>query len=371
MGEITQLHKRFCACGISYCFIVCMDTVIQDLTVIFYGNVILTHTSIISSPKMVAEQKTIVLSRHFHSNVVLIAGVCPKCYEEQEVKITAVNERFLNRKIAIKNEIVDDELELHKTTGLEDKIDMATPESKSTIRNEDEFDFDVLTPPDSQNKIIEGLDEGCLKPKINLCRLSQDGDMPSILTPPDSQQLNRRKRAKHNTNRKPRLKTLQSHLSDDYVPPGSQKPLWSPPKSPHGLLEEDLYQNPWSLLVATIFLNKTSCMVARPYVERFLEDFPGPDAVLQKKPEELECYFENIGLKKRAWQVWKMTDDFVNKKWTDVGELFGIGRYGRDAFILFCLGDLEHEPADRFLKIYRAWYLQEEERKKREIRDDG
>ena len=33
---------------------------------------------------------------------------------------------------------------------------------------------------------------------------------------------------------------------------------FSPPKSPHNLVQEQLYKDPWRLLVATIFLNRTT-----------------------------------------------------------------------------------------------------------------
>lgn len=33
---------------------------------------------------------------------------------------------------------------------------------------------------------------------------------------------------------------------------------WTPPKSPFHLIQESLYHDPWKLLVATIFLNRTT-----------------------------------------------------------------------------------------------------------------
>lgn len=149
----------------------------------------------------------------------------------------------------------------------------------------------------------------------------------------------------------------------------SVRSTWSPPKSPHNLIEESLYRDPWSLLVATIFLNKTSCMIARPFVEKFLEDHPDPRAVLRKSPGDLEPYFSPIGLKKRSEQVWKMSYDYLNKKWKDARQLYGIGKYGEDAYRMFCLGDLDVEPTDRFLKIYKAWYKQEGRKFVEEVSD--
>ncbi|KAK5638017.1 hypothetical protein RI129_012312 [Pyrocoelia pectoralis] len=131
---------------------------------------------------------------------------------------------------------------------------------------------------------------------------------------------------------------------------------WIPPRSPHNLIEESLHQNPWSLLVATIFLNKTSCKAAKPNLDTFLEDFHNPHDVIRKKPSDLELYFTNIGLsKRRANQVWHMSHDYIHKRWRHVHELYGIGKYGEDAYRMFVLGDLDIEPTDRFLRVYRDW----------------
>lgn len=37
------------------------------------------------------------------------------------------------------------------------------------------------------------------------------------------------------------------------MPSGDQ---WIPPRSPYALIQEDLFHNPWQLLIATIFLTK-------------------------------------------------------------------------------------------------------------------
>nr|XP_023016715.1 uncharacterized protein LOC111506019 [Leptinotarsa decemlineata] len=134
--------------------------------------------------------------------------------------------------------------------------------------------------------------------------------------------------------------------------------LWIPPRSPHNLIEERLYHDPWALLTATIFLNRTSCTVARPFVFWFLTENPGPLKVLDQFPKDLEKYFCDLGLHStRAVQVYRMSYDFLFKNWKNASELYGIGNYGENAFRMFCLGDFSVEPKDRFLKIYKAWYL--------------
>ncbi|KAL3272270.1 hypothetical protein HHI36_022751 [Cryptolaemus montrouzieri] len=132
---------------------------------------------------------------------------------------------------------------------------------------------------------------------------------------------------------------------------------WIPPISPHNLIEEKFYHDPWALLVVTIFLNRTSCRMALPYIENFFTNFKGPYDILKTEITELEPYFINIGLvRTRATQVWRMSYDFVHKEWTDVNELYGVGKYAEDAYRIFHLGDFSVEPTDRYLKIYKAWY---------------
>ena len=41
-------------------------------------------------------------------------------------------------------------------------------------------------------------------------------------------------------------------------PAHHQGPRWTPPKSPFNLVQESLYEEPWKLLIATIFLHRTS-----------------------------------------------------------------------------------------------------------------
>nr|CAI5854968.1 unnamed protein product [Callosobruchus analis] len=133
--------------------------------------------------------------------------------------------------------------------------------------------------------------------------------------------------------------------------------MWIPPKSPHNLVEEVLYHDPWALLVSTIFLNRTRCMNARNCLFWFLIENSTAVATVDKYPNELERYFISLGLQKtRAVQVWRMSYDFNQKEWKCPRELYGIGQYGEDAYRMFCLGDFSVTPKDRFLKVYKAWY---------------
>ena len=56
---------------------------------------------------------------------------------------------------------------------------------------------------------------------------------------------------------------------------------WTPPVSPFNLIQESLYHDPWKLLVATIFLNKTTGKCAIPILMEFLDKWPSPTVLLE------------------------------------------------------------------------------------------
>ncbi|CAG2063612.1 unnamed protein product [Timema podura] len=86
-----------------------------------------------------------------------------------------------------------------------------------------------------------------------------------------------------------------------------KKKRWIPPRSPYQLIQENYYDNPWQLLVATIFLQRTQ-------------------------------------------------EEFISKPWTYPRELHGIGKYGDDSYRIFCLGDWKDvRPTDHLLNDYVDW----------------
>ncbi|XP_021182401.3 methyl-CpG-binding domain protein 4 [Helicoverpa armigera] len=127
------------------------------------------------------------------------------------------------------------------------------------------------------------------------------------------------------------------------------------PVSPHYVVEEEFYSNPWAMLIATIFLTKTSGKTARPYMKTFFEEYRTPYHVLNDTPVSLERFFDNLGLRKRGHMIWKLSYQFISSKWRRASDLCGIGKYGEDAYRIFCLGHTDIDPNDRYLKLYLDW----------------
>jgi methyl-CpG-binding domain protein 4 len=133
---------------------------------------------------------------------------------------------------------------------------------------------------------------------------------------------------------------------------------WQPPVSPYGLLEEELYDNPWKLLVACLLLNKTSGTQVRNVIWDLFKLIPTPEAAAAiDDTSQIEKIIHPLGLfRKRAVAVKKMSVDYLHKQWRDPKELFNLGQYASDAYFIFCRGMWRDVyPEDKDLKRYRDW----------------
>ena len=65
--------------------------------------------------------------------------------------------------------------------------------------------------------------------------------------------------------------------------------------------------------------------------------------------------------RKRAMGLIRMAEEYLAPGWTDARELFGVGKYGSDAWHLFVVGDWQAvAPNDYALVKYRDWLEQRE-----------
>ncbi|KAL9025354.1 MAG: hypothetical protein Q9180_007688, partial [Flavoplaca navasiana] len=137
-----------------------------------------------------------------------------------------------------------------------------------------------------------------------------------------------------------------------------------------------LQTNPFHLLIAVIFLNKTRGAVAIPVFYNFITRFPDPSSLSVADLSEVVGFFQNLGLQNqrakkciglaKAWMEhpptkgkrWRrlhypslgdgkdiksseepITDEDPRVAW-EVGHLPGIGAYGIDSWRIFCRDEL-------------------------------
>ncbi|KAM6059912.1 methyl-CpG-binding domain protein 4 isoform 5-T6 [Theristicus caerulescens] len=139
---------------------------------------------------------------------------------------------------------------------------------------------------------------------------------------------------------------------------------WTPPRSPFNLVQETLFHDPWKLLIATIFLNKTSGKMAIPVLWEFLKKYPSPEITRTADWKEMSELLRPLGLYElRAKTIIKFSDEYLSKQWKYPIELHGIGKYGNDSYRIFCVNEWkEVQPQDHKLNVYHAWLWENRER---------
>ena len=137
---------------------------------------------------------------------------------------------------------------------------------------------------------------------------------------------------------------------------------WTPPRSPYCLIQEDLYSDPWQLLIATIFLTKTSASKAIPQIHKFLAKWPTVEAVINANYDEILTFLTPLGLENtRTRIILRFSDEYLEKDWKYPKELHGIGKYGNDSYRIFCVNEWRAvKPDDIPLTMYRNWLIENE-----------
>ena len=132
---------------------------------------------------------------------------------------------------------------------------------------------------------------------------------------------------------------------------------WCPPKSPVGMLQEDLWPNEWKILVACLLHNLTTRkQVDKVYLELF-QRYPTPELMSRADEGELSALIQTLGMQNRRSKTLKrFSKEFLEKKWKNVGELYGCGKYADDCHKIFCTGQWkEIQPNDHALNRYHEW----------------
>ena len=130
---------------------------------------------------------------------------------------------------------------------------------------------------------------------------------------------------------------------------------WVPPKSPHNLIQEQLWEDPWKIFVVCIFCNLTKRVKAEPYFWECINRWPKPADMANAHPSEIEEIIQPLGLsRRRSKALVQMSKDYMQKDWRDQPEvLYGIGKYASDAYRIFCKGEWQQvKPKDGALVNY-------------------
>nr|XP_051224093.1 uncharacterized protein LOC127342177 isoform X2 [Lolium perenne] len=151
----------------------------------------------------------------------------------------------------------------------------------------------------------------------------------------------------------PPLLTPAEKCSDIYrrVPLDQLVP---PPRSPHNLLQEKYASDPWKVIVICMLLNLTQGKQVKNIIEGFFECYPDAHSAINADPEKMAGYLECLGLQHvKTTRIQKFSKEYVEKEWTYITELSGVGKYAADAYAIFCAGRaIEVAPKDHKLVDY-------------------
>ncbi|XP_077569157.1 methyl-CpG-binding domain protein 4 [Stigmatopora nigra] len=156
----------------------------------------------------------------------------------------------------------------------------------------------------------------------------------------------------------------RKHLAQGPTPPRRKAfKKWTPPRSPFNLVQETLFHNVWKLLIATIFLNRTSGKMAIPILWQFFERYPCAESACQADWKPVSELLKPLGLfELRAKSIIRFSDEFLNKEWRYPIELHGIGKYGNDSYRIFCVEEWRQvKPNDHMLNKYHTWLWENQE----------
>ena len=137
---------------------------------------------------------------------------------------------------------------------------------------------------------------------------------------------------------------------------------WKPPKSPIGMLQEEMWPNVWQILVVCILHNQTSRKQVDKVYKDLFKEYSSPQDMSKASQEDLSALLKPLGLyRRRSKSLIKFSQDFLKRSWTLPSEMYGCGKYADDCYKVFCTGEWKSvQPTDHALKDYVDWLRERE-----------
>jgi methyl-CpG-binding domain protein 4 len=148
----------------------------------------------------------------------------------------------------------------------------------------------------------------------------------------------------------------------------AKKP-YLPPRSPFSLLQELFFYDPWKVLIACMFLNKTSGKQVSTVLYKFFSRYPTPTDLQNSNREDVIGIIKPLGLyNKRADMIVHFTKEYLRGNWRMPDTIKGIGKYANDAYRIFCCGEFKDvQPQDHALNKYHEWLIKEDNKESKEV----
>jgi endonuclease III-like uncharacterized protein len=127
------------------------------------------------------------------------------------------------------------------------------------------------------------------------------------------------------------------------------------------LIQEEYLDDPFKMFVCCILLNQTNNKQVRPILESVFELIPDFQSSISCEQDVLAqaiktTGFQNIKAKRIKELAHKFHQLEGNINLSNIGSLPGIGKYGRDSWEIFFIGNMNVKTEDKKLSKYLEYF---------------
>ena len=112
-------------------------------------------------------------------------------------------------------------------------------------------------------------------------------------------------------------------------------------RSPSNLLQEQYRDEPWKMMVLCIMLNQTHYKQVYRVKDEFFKRWPSPEDAMWADIDEMVEVIRPLG--------------FYNRRTRTIRKFCGVGKYGRDSWMIFQENTIPPDVTDKKLKEYIRW----------------
>ncbi len=131
---------------------------------------------------------------------------------------------------------------------------------------------------------------------------------------------------------------------------------WEREISPLNLLQERFREEPWKMVVLCIMLNQTHYKQVDRVRDKFFSEWPHPEDAAFADKDKMREILRQLGFyNRRTKAIRQFSKEYFTGGWTDIGELYGVGKYARDSWMIFQEGIIPNDVTDKKLIKYVDW----------------
>ena len=129
------------------------------------------------------------------------------------------------------------------------------------------------------------------------------------------------------------------------------------PKSPIGMLQEQMWPDQWKILVVCMLHNQTSRKQVDKVYQKLFSDYPDAEKMSNAQVDEVAKTLKPLGLyNRRSRSLIRFSKEYLNTDWKKPSDLYGCGKYADDCYQVFCKFDWHGvNPSDHALNGYVEW----------------